>query len=99
MADAKLLHALLKVQESFITLPDHGRPDFNSLLRTILDLTESDYAFIGELFEIEENVRYNGEELGDHSSCSPNYLLRTYSILDRGWSKKECELYGKIMEV
>ncbi|MBD3267573.1 PAS domain S-box protein, partial [bacterium] len=71
-----LLQALTNAQANFIT---HVEPRalFNDLLRNLLDLTQSEYGFIGEVL---------------HTNTGAPYL-KTYSISNIAWNKETLDFY------
>ena len=71
-----LLTAITKANESFIA-NDSATDLFNDLLKSWLDITESEYGFIGEIKYTEEGNRY----------------LKTYAITDISWNKDTREFY------
>lgn len=74
----KLNDVITRAQSDFIKETDRSLA-FNGLLNDILDLTDSEYGFIGEVLHTEKNRPF----------------LKTYAITDIAWNKETQEFYNK----
>ena len=72
----RMLHAVSEAQADFIADAD-PHPTFDRLLGHLLDITDSQYGFIGEVFRDESNAPY----------------LRPYAITDISWDDASRQLY------
>lgn len=72
----RMLHAVSEAQADFIADAD-PQPTFNRLLGHLLDITDSKYGFIGEVFRDESNAPY----------------LKPYAITDISWDDASHQLY------
>lgn len=72
----QLNDAIVRVQAEFIERIDR-RDAFNVLLESILDITESEYGFIGEILHTEDNAPY----------------LKTYAITNIAWNDETRAFY------
>jgi len=74
----RMLHAISEAQADFITETEL-HPTFDRLLSHLLDITDSEYGFIGEAFHDENGSPY----------------LRPYAISDISWDDESRQLYEK----
>ena len=74
----ELLEVLRQIQTRFLTSDDH-HPLFNDLLENLLNLTQSDYGFIGEVLYDEEDKPY----------------LKTHSITNIAWDAETRRFYDE----
>lgn len=72
----RMLHAVSEAQADFIADAD-PHPTFNRLLTHLLEITGSEYGFIGEVFHDENDAPY----------------LRPYAITDISWDEPSRALY------
>ncbi len=72
----RMLHAVSEAQADFIADAD-PHPTFDRLLGHLLEITDSQYGFIGEVFRDESNAPY----------------LRPYAITDISWDDASRQLY------
>lgn len=77
----KLLDGLRRAQSKFIEKVD-TRALFEELLQILLDLTDSEYGFIGEIL---------------HPSNKPSYL-HTYAITQNSWNEQTQSYYNDYLE-
>lgn len=73
-----LMNAIARAQASFISNTD-ARQAFDELLRDVLDLTRSEYGFIGEVL---------------HTASGQPYL-KTYAITNIAWDDETLAFYAK----
>ncbi len=72
----RMLHAVSEAQSDFIMDAD-PHPTFDRLLTHLLDITDSEYGFIGEVFRDDNDAPY----------------LRPYAITDISWDEASRTLY------
>lgn len=77
----RMLHAVSEAQADFISDAD-PHPTFNRLLTQLLDITDSQYGFIGETSRNAEGVPY----------------LRIYAISDLSWDDASRGLYQSVVK-
>ncbi|MBT3365667.1 MAG: transporter substrate-binding domain-containing protein [Nitrospina sp.] len=77
----QLLNIIRKSQSEYI-LEKESKPVFEHLLRDILDLTKSEFGFIGRILYREGNVPY----------------LKTFSISNISWNEESKKLYEASLE-
>lgn len=75
----RLLHAVHHAQQAFIRGKNSGKQVFDTLLRSLLDVTGSEYGFIGRLLTDTKGQPY----------------LKTISITNIAWSEETQALYNK----
>lgn len=76
--EKELLNAITTVLSQYITETDPYIL-FNGLLESLLEMTDSEYGFIGEVFFTEENKPF----------------IKSYATTNIAWSEKTRELYNK----
>ncbi len=78
ISEKELLNAITTVLSQYITETDPYIL-FNGLLEILLEMTDSEYGFIGEVFYTEENKPF----------------IKSYATSNIAWSEKTRELYDK----
>ena len=77
----RMLHAISEAQSNFISDAD-PHPTFNRLLTHLLDITDSEYGFIGEVLHDENDAPY----------------VRIYAITDMSWDDTSRALYQSVVK-